>query len=149
MGIVGLIAGLVVGGVGMAKSAKAMKKVSKAQERATDFERQKAMLQSTRQRLDAIRTARAAYATVQQAAENQGVASSSAAQGGQASIVSQMGANLSFLDQYGFMSDQASRYLGKAQKAQNSANMWGAISNFGFQVANFSASTLKSAGGGG
>lgn len=120
--------------VGTVQSAKFQKKSMRAQKEAAKFERQKNELQSMRQRVDAVRQARAAQATVRQAAENQGVSGSSVAQGGQASIISQMTGNLSFLDQYGFLSDQASQSLQKAANAQGNADMWSSIAGAGFAL---------------
>jgi hypothetical protein len=122
----------VVGGTIM--SIKNQKKMFKQQKKAMQFERQKQELQSMRQKLEVIRASRTARARVQQAAENQGVATSSVAQGGQASITSQGLANLSFLDQYGFLSDQAGKSLEKAMHYQSQASMWSGIAEVGAQV---------------
>ena len=105
-----------------------------AQRDAQAFQQKQANLQNARTQRDAVRQARMAYAQSQQAAENQGVAGSSASQGGLGSIASQLGDNLSFLDQYGFYSDQASRALGRANKASASADMWGGVANVGMSV---------------
>lgn len=129
--------GVGVAGVGMMEQASATKKATKAQQDANAIQRQATQLQGMRQRMDAIRTGRQALASVQQTAENQGVSSSSAAQGGQASVISQMMSNVSFLDGYNNMTDLAEQKMATAQKYQSQANMWGAIENFGFKVANF------------
>lgn len=120
--------------VGTINANRNARQANQQQQQALQFQRQQQQLQSTRQRIDAIRSARDSYARVQQAAENQGVAASSVAAGGTGSIVSQLGSNLSFLDKYDFLSDQASRALGKAMEYEGRASMWGSIANFGFQV---------------
>jgi hypothetical protein len=99
--------------------------------KAASFERQQVDLQGARQKRDVIRQARVAYAQSQATAENQGVSGSSSAQGGGDSIVSQMSDSLSFLDQYGFMSDQASKHLGKAQTYRQNAETGSQISGLG------------------
>lgn len=120
--------------VGTINANKNAKKSIQEQQNALAFQRQQQSLQSMRQRLDAIRTARASHSNIQQAAENQGVATSSVAQGGQASVVSQMNANLSFLDQYGFLSDQASKALGRAMAYEGKSNMWSSVAGLGLNV---------------
>jgi hypothetical protein len=140
--------GLAIAGAGAIASASAQSKQANALKQQTALQRQQTQLQGMRQRLDAIRTGRQALAQVQQTAENQGVSSSSAAQGGQGSIVSQMMSNVSFLDGYNKMTDLAQGYAAKALKYGNQANMWGAVENFGFKLANFGAGSLPTGGGG-
>jgi hypothetical protein len=144
---VAIAIGAVAVGVGVAaygtiQSAKAQKKAARAAQDANAIQRQQAQLQGMRQRLDAIRTGRQALAQVQQTAENQGVSESSAAKGGQGSIITQMMSNVSFLDSYNNMTDLAEQSMAKAYKYQNKANMWGAIENFGFNLANAGASFI-------
>jgi hypothetical protein len=137
-----LAVGTAVAGVGMIEGASASKKAANATKAQTDVLRQQTQLQGMRQRMDAIRTGRIALAQVQQTAENQGVSSSSAAQGGQASIVTQMMGNVSFLDAYNHMTDLAQGFGEKAAMYKQKADMWGAIENFGFKVADFGASHI-------
>ena len=135
--IIGAVAAVVGAGaavVGTINSQRNQQKSLKLQQEAAKFERQKSNLVSMRQKIDAIRSARQSYAMAQQAAENQGVGNSSAAQGGQGSIISQMNSNLSFLDQYGFLSDQASGALQGAANAKGRADMWGAVAGLGAQL---------------
>lgn len=122
----------VVGGTVMSQINQ--KKALKQQKKAMQFERQKQELTSMRQRLEVIRQTRASLAKVQQAAENQGVATSSSAQGGQGSIISQGSANLSFLDQYGFLSDQAGAALQRSMTYQGRASMWNAVAETGAAI---------------
>ena len=138
---------LTISAVGTANSISSSKKSAKAQREAAAFQQKQANLQNARTQRDAVRQARMAYAQAQQAAENQNVSSSSASQGGLGSIASQLGDNLSFLDQYGFYSDQASQALGRANKAQASADMWGTIGNAGMTVFS-NADRIKSVFGG-
>jgi hypothetical protein len=70
------------------------------QMKAQSAMREQQALQQDRQTTQTIRESRIAYANAENSAANQGVSSSSSAQGGQGSIVSQMGNNLTFLDKY-------------------------------------------------
>lgn len=137
-----LAVGVGVAAVGTIEGAKASKKAAKATQEQTAIQRQQAQLQGMRQRMDAIRTGRQALAQVQQNAENQGVASSSTALGGEGSVVSQMMSNVSFLDSYNNMTDKAELAADRAAKYKGKADMWGAVTNFGFNVASLGASHI-------
>lgn len=99
----------------------------KQQKRANALQKQQQDLEQARAKRDAIRSARIAKAQAASGAEVQGVASSSAALGGQGSIQSQGNFNLSFLDQSQQLSDQASIALGKAATAQGNAQTFESI----------------------
>lgn len=128
-----IVAGIGAGvaAVGTGYSIYAGERANKQAKKATKLERQRNSLAEARQKRDAIRQARGAYAAAQAAAENQGVSTSSSAAGGQGAIVSQLESNLSFLDQYGFISDQASKALGKAQSWTSSARLGESVANIG------------------
>lgn len=115
-------AGLAVAGASAVSSYKNQKKALKEQESANEAQRKQADLSRARQNRDAIRQARMAFGAAQQSAESQGVGDSSASQGGLGSIQTQLGSELSFLDQFTGLSDQASIALGNAAKFQNRAN---------------------------
>lgn len=89
-----------------------------AQNEANRIQQEQANLQSARQQRDAIRQARIARANATNAAATQGALGSSGSLGGLASIQSQLGSNLSFLDTYNKFSDQATTQLGRANKFQ-------------------------------
>lgn len=127
-------ASLAVAAVGTTATIINQKKMVKAQKQAARFERQKQQLSETRTKIDAVRQTREALGNAQQAAENQNVAGSSGAQGGQGSIVSQLQGNLSFLDEYGFLSDQAGNALQRAATFQGKASMWSGITEFAGKV---------------
>jgi uncharacterized protein HemX len=137
-----LAVGVGVAAVGTVESAHAQKKAANALQDQNAVLRQQTQLQGMRQRTDAIRAGRQALASAEQNAENQGVASSSSAQGGQSSIVSQMISNVSFLDEYNHMTDLAEQFGATAEKYKAKADMWGTITNFGFKVADMGASHL-------
>lgn len=137
-----LALGVGVAAVGTIESANAQKKEANALQDQNSVLRQQTQLQGMRQRTDAIRAGRQALAQAQQNAENQGVADSSSAQGGQSSIVSQMMSNVSFLDEYNHMTDLAEQYGAQAEKYKSQVDMWGTISNFGFKVADLGASHI-------
>lgn len=134
-----LAVGVGVAAVGTIESAHAQKKAANALQDQNAVLRQQTQLQGMRQRTDAIRAGRTALAQAQQNAVNQGVDTSSSAQGGQSSIVSQMMSNVSFLDSYNHMTDLAEQFGAKAEKYKAQADMWGTITNFGFNVANMAA----------
>lgn len=96
-----------------AYSISEQSQAAKSQKASVDIQRQQADLQAARQRRDVVRQSRIAQANAQQSAENQGVASSSSAIGGQESIVSQTTSNLSFLDKYNAFTDAAQTAMGK------------------------------------
>lgn len=112
----------------------AQKKAAKENKKAARYERQKSELQAARERISAIKEGRQAFALAQQTAENQGVSDSSGASGGQGSIQSQTGANLSFLDQYGFASDMAYKHGQKAADYMADASMWGSIAGLSSSI---------------
>lgn len=120
--------------VGTGVSIYEGERANKQAQKANKIQQQQNDLTNVRNERDTIRSSRLALAQAQSAAENQGVGMSSGAQGGQASIVSQLKDNLSFLDQYGMMSDMASTALGKAATANARANTFGQVANLGFAV---------------
>lgn len=145
MAIVAAAVGAVATVVGTVASIHEQRKAGKEAKKANQFERQKASLQSARQKMEAVREGRRALAEVQQNAENQGVSGSSVGQGGAGSVYSQTNSNLSFLDRYGYFSDQASRFLQKSANSRNQAGMWQAVAAAGQKVSN--AAAKASAGG--
>jgi hypothetical protein len=126
--------GLAVATVGTVASISNANKSANAQREAQKYTRQQDNMIAARNRREAIRAARQSYAAAQQTGENQGVAQSSGAQGGQGSIVSQINSNLSFLDQYAVLGDQASVQLGRAAGFKAKADTYGAVANFGDKV---------------
>lgn len=100
---------------------------AKAQEEQRDairMQRKQQALQEARQKRDMIRQSRMAIATTKNNSENQGVSGSSSALGGIGSIMSQLGSNLSFLDQYGQLSDRITNSNMRASKyAQTSQTL--------------------------
>lgn len=127
-------AALGVGAVGAYNSYNAQKDQARYARQANEFQQKQANLQNARAKRDAVRAARISYAQAQNASATQGVMDSSSSQGGLSSIASQASDNVSFLDQYGFFSDQASKALGKANAAGASSAMWGSVANLGFSV---------------
>lgn len=120
--------------VSTVSSISAQKKAAKEQKKANRYERQKSELAAARERIAAIKEGRQAYGMAQQIAENQGVGDSSGAQGGQGSVISQTGGNLSFLDQYGFFSDMAYKHGQKAADHMADASMWEGIAGLSATV---------------
>lgn len=130
-----ITAGAAVAGTGY--SIYQGQQVNKYNKKTEQTQRQMNDLAQARARRDAIRTARAAAASSRNSAENQNVAMSSASQGGISSINSQLSYNLSFLDQYQTLADQASISLGKAQTAESRANVGSQVASAGmYGIAN-------------
>lgn len=127
-------------GVATYNSARYAKSSARAQREASEFQQKQANLQQARAKRDAVRTARLSYGTAQNAAANQGVMASSSSEGGLGSIASQARDNVSFLDQYGFFSDQAGRALGRANQQSANANTWNAIGNLAMTGASLASS---------
>lgn len=136
MGPVAIIAGigLAVAAGGAVMSYKAQQKQVKMQKRAQAAQRSQDNMKAARERREAIRNARIAAGQVAQGAANQGVSGSSAALGGLGSIGSQLNQNLSFLDNYNRLSDQASVALGKANEYGTKAQTWNSVSSIGMRV---------------
>jgi|SRR6478609_170239 len=112
----------------------ASNKAAKASQQAAALDRQRMNLQSARERREAVRASRLAFAQSQMAATNQGAGSTSGAQGAQGSIISQSNSNLSFLDRFNTLTDQASQQIGYANKFQQKAQTWNAVGNLAWQV---------------
>lgn len=117
MGIELIIASAVL----TAGSVYSQSKAASATQKAGEAQRRQEALAAAIQRRQQFKNYRQAAAQAAQAAENQGVASSSGAQGGQGSLRSQLGANLSFLDQQGQIADYAGRMFDKAARWDSTA----------------------------
>ncbi len=113
--------------------------------RAADLSRRQESFKALRERRDFIRSARSTAARITQGAENAGAANTSAAQGGLASIISQAGSGLSFLDQYNSFSTQIGAASSKSAKFSSQANMYAGIADLAASGAKMKAG----AGGGG
>jgi hypothetical protein len=120
--------------VGTGYSIYAGQKAASQQKKAFAAQQQQANLQEARQRRDAIRASRLAYAQAQAAGETQNTSGSSSSEGGRSSIVSQLSDNLSFLDQYGVLTDQAQTALGKANSYAASSKMGAGIADLGMTI---------------
>lgn len=92
-------------------------------------------LRLARERQEAMRNSRIAFANAESAANNQGVSESSGYFGGGGSIQTQGNAEQSFLNRGAQLSQQAGTFLDKQASQQQQANMWGAISDVAFMGA--------------
>lgn len=108
-------------------------KAQEYQQQAADAQRKQANLQAARERRDAVRQARIAMAATSQNAANQGASTSSAFQGGYGSIQSQLGSNLSFLDQFNKFGTQAAEAIGNANQAAFNSQIAGGIASLAGQ----------------
>lgn len=137
---------LAVGGVSAYQTNRNQKKAAKANEQAAALDRKRMNLQSARERREAAKASRLAYANAQMAATNQGAGGTSSAAGGQGSIISQFSSNLSFLDRYNTLTDQASVQIGYANKFEQKARTWNAVSDLSWKVFNNSTTLANMAG---
>jgi len=133
MAIVAAIGATVAAGATVV-SAVNQSKAAKAQGRAAALEERRQKLARARERSRGIREARIAAAQARQAGANQGVSGSSGAQGGVGSIISQGAANISFLDESGRLSDQATEQLGHARRYTTRANNASAVASLAGQA---------------
>lgn len=127
------IASAIFGGASVIQGQKA----AKSARRARASEAQRTNLMAARERRQAIRDQRLAFATAENNAALGGVSDSSGAQGGQGSIISQGNANLSFLDQQLALTNQANKWLDKSAQQATSADMWQGFSKLAASGANF------------
>lgn len=137
MAISSVVAATAIGGYSAVKSNQNAKKAYRQQAKANRYQRQVNDMQAARQRTEAIRAARMAYADSTIAAEGAGVAGSSVAEGAAGGIVSQTNSNLGFLNETQVLNDQASEALGKAAKATSAANMWDTLGSNAMNIGSF------------
>ncbi len=110
-------------------------RASRAQRRALQAQREGDNLRAAKARRDTIREGRIRFAAAQQNAENQGVGSSSGAQGGQGSILTQLASNVSFIDDQQTAARVSGAFMDRAAKASSYADMWSSLSSLGFMGA--------------
>lgn len=116
------VAATVAGTVASIKSQKEQRKAARAQARIAE-------LQRSRERRDTIRRARIARAQIENQVGSAGLLASSTATGGTGSIQSQLGSNLSFLDQAGSLNAQSNRSLERAAGLQTQAGIFQGVSD--------------------
>ena len=142
-----LLGSLAVSAGSAYSSNQNQRRMVSSQNKAIDAQRQQNELQAARQQRDAIRSSRAARAKALNAGASQGAMGSSGNLGGLASIQSQLGSNLSFLDSYNRLSDVASEQLGRANVFQQRANTAESVGRLAQQVGGNSSSFAKMFGG--
>lgn len=125
-------------GFGYASYKQQKKQAAFAQE-AAGYQKKQSDLSAARQRRDAVRASRQAYASAQTNAANQGSTATSGSLGGLGSILSQGASNVSFLDRFNTLSDQAGVALGNAAEAEGKASMFNFASGLAMQGASFAA----------
>ena len=115
----------VTGAASVIESVKAGKNQRKAQKVQRDADN----LRAAREKRDAIRQGMIAQATAEQAANNQGVSTSSGALGGQGSIISQADSSVKWLDTQQQANNLSGIFMDKASKASSKAATFGAVSD--------------------
>lgn len=133
MGIEVILAATAVAATGA--SVYSSQQAAGANRKSMRLQRRQQALQEAKQKRDIIRQGRIAAATATANAENQGASGSSAALGGVGSIRSQVGSNLSFLDQYGRLSDQITGQNISAANYGAQAQLFGDIANLAWMGA--------------
>ena len=117
------------------KSAKNQKKAQQAQQRIQE-------VKAARERRKQVREAQVAQAQVEAGAQASGVTQTSAAVGGAGSIQTQLGSNLSFLDQVGELTQQTSIFNQRAASASSRAATSQAVAGLGLQGASIFAAQI-------
>lgn len=126
-----------------AASISSTQQAAKQANKAAEAQRKQQELAAARERANAIRQARMAYATSAQGAETAGASLSSSSLGGLGSIQSQLTSNLSFLDKNQQLADQGSIALGKMRSAEANASSFGAVAGLAIQGVGMSSSASK------
>ena len=127
------IAAFATAAVGTAGSMYSQSKAASATQKAGEAQRRQEALAAAVQRRQQFKNYRVAAAQASQNAENQGVAQSSGAQGGQGSLRSQLDSNISFLDQQGQIADYAGRMFDRAAKWNTTAQAFSGVSQLALQ----------------
>lgn len=128
-----VLGGLGVGGVISAREER--KAAERDAERARKAQDRIRQIKEARQRRAAIREARLQRAQLQQGAVTAGAQGSSSVVTGVGGITSQLGANLSFLDQVGELQQQASLFQSAAAKHASKTQDFQAVSDLSFRAA--------------
>lgn len=110
------------------ESAQETKAAARAQQRSIEVQQKQADEQSFRQRVAAVREARLRRSSVEAQSAATGTMTSSGYAGAVASVQSQLGSNLSFLDTQQSLSRQASIFNIQAAGHQGNAAELGALS---------------------
>jgi len=115
---------LTAASVAQAKSAQSdQRKAQKVQSRIEEVKARK-------ERVRQVQEQRILQARAQSSAESGGTGTSSTTAGAQASLQSQLGANLGFLDMSNNANRVSSRFLQKASRHQSNVGTFGALANF-------------------
>lgn len=130
-------AGVGIGAVGTGVSALESSAAAAKEKRAADLQQRADNISQNRERRRVLAEGRVRRAQVEQAAVNQGVASSSSAQGGASSATNQSYAGANYLDQVGGLTQQANNLRMSAMGNQSRANTFSGISSIGFRTPGF------------
>lgn len=141
MAIQAVLAAVAIGST--AASISSTQQAAKQANKAAEAQRKQQELAAARERSNAIRQARMAYAANAQGAETAGASLSSASLGGLGSVQSQLNSNISFLDQNQQLADQGSIAFGKMRSAEANASSFGAVAGLAVQALPYSSSIEK------
>lgn len=140
---VAAVAGTAIGGYSAVKSNQNSQRARRQTERANRYQRQINDMQAARQRTEAIRAARMAYAESSISAEAAGVTDSSVAAGALGGIVSQTNSNIGFLNETKQLNDMSSEALGAAARHQGAASMWSTIGGLAMSAGNYASNSAS------
>jgi len=103
------------------QAVRQQQEAAKEQQRAQQAAQRRADIAAYRERIQAVRQARAQRGATLQSAQSQGVSASSGTAGAVSSIASQVGSNLSFLDTTQALAQQESIFRQRAVAAESKA----------------------------
>ena len=121
-------------GKGALDARKEAKRARQADAAFRDTQLQQQQLEQAREKRRQIRQARIQRAAVEQTAENRGLAGGSAVAGATSSIQSQLGTNMSFLDQSAQLSSQANAALSTRSSALGAQDAAQGMSTLGMTI---------------
>lgn len=124
-----------IGAAATVGSVAIQAKAAKAQRRAAATQAQMQREQAARQRRSSIRAALIQRAQLANVAAVTGASGSTAAQGGLASLSSQLGANLGFGSMMSGLGEQYTSLTQQAARLQGAGQLVGAIGSAGFDIA--------------
>jgi|18_taG_2_1085343.scaffolds.fasta_scaffold00673_3 Flp pilus assembly protein TadB len=126
-----------------AHSIDQQKAGARDQKRANQAQQRIQSIKAARERRKQVRDAQQAQAQMAAGAQASGTTQTSGYTGGSGSVQTQLGANLSFLDQVGGLTQQASMFNQRAATHSSSAATGQAVSGLAMQGASIFSSQIK------
>lgn len=136
------IGALAVAAAGTVYSARQQKKAAAQSRRAQAAEQRRADIAAARERRGAIRNSRVMRASIEAQAAGTGLLGSSSFSAATSNVQGRTNENLSFLDQTGALSAQASEANIAASRYASRANTGQAVANLGGQAFNWAVGNM-------